>query len=318
QYRTGRTLGKGTYSIVKEAFHIESGTRYACKVINKKLIVGREEMFRNEISVLNHISSTHPNIVTLHDYFETAHNLYLCFELCTGGMLLDVFSRRGRYREPDAARLIKNVLSTVSYIHSRGIVHGDLKPSNLLFLTQDDDSEIMIADFGLSRIVDDNTLVAINEICGTPGYMAPEIFQKAEYGKPVDIWAIGVIAFFILGGYQPFRRDNEKAEQHAVVTGDFKFHPPEPWEHVSGTAKDFITLCLTHDPMKRPKALELLNHPWLTAPNAHFQSDPAMPGQPHDLLPFIQKATVECMSRIPSSFYYDVDNGPHYFPLHRP
>ncbi|KAJ3488539.1 hypothetical protein NLJ89_g11604 [Agrocybe chaxingu] len=179
QYRTGKTLGSGTYAIVKEAIHIQSGKYYACKVINKRLMEGREHMVRNEIAVLKRVSSGHPNVVTLHDYFETAHNLYLCFDLCTGGELFDRICAKGNYYESDAATLVRTIFKAVKYIHDSGIVHRDLKPENLLFRTQAEESDIMIADFGLSRVMEEEKLSQLTEICGTPGYMAPEIFKKS-------------------------------------------------------------------------------------------------------------------------------------------
>ncbi|KAJ8700896.1 Calcium/calmodulin-dependent protein kinase type I, variant 2 [Pleurotus ostreatus] len=179
QYRTGRTLGSGTYAIVKEAIHIKTGKYYACKVINKKLMEGREHMVRNEIAVLKRISSGHANVVTLHDYFETTHNLYLCFDLCTGGELFDRICAKGNYYEADAAGLIRTIFKAVKYIHDAGIVHRDLKPENLLFRSPAEDADIMIADFGLSRVMEEEKLSLLTEICGTPGYMAPEIFKKS-------------------------------------------------------------------------------------------------------------------------------------------
>jgi len=128
QYRTGKTLGSGTYAIVKEAVHVKTGKYYACKVINKKLMEGREYMVRNEIAVLKKISSGHPNIVTLHDYFETAHNLYLVFDLCTGGELFDRICAKGNYYEKDAADLVRTVLRAVKYIHDAGVVHRGTPP----------------------------------------------------------------------------------------------------------------------------------------------------------------------------------------------
>lgn len=135
---------------------------------------------RNEITVLKHVSRGHRNIVTLHDYFETAHNLYLIFDLCTGGELFDRICAKGNYYEGDAADLVRTVMRAVVYIHSTGIVHRDLKPENLLFRTKDEEADIMIADFGLSRVMDDDKFQLLTEICGTPGYMAPEIFKKGE------------------------------------------------------------------------------------------------------------------------------------------
>ncbi|KAG8991447.1 hypothetical protein FRB94_005326 [Tulasnella sp. JGI-2019a] len=291
QYRTGRTLGSGTYAVVKEAVHIKTGQYYACKVINKKLMEGREHMVRNEIAVLKKVSQGHSNIVTLHDYFETAHNLYLIFDLCSGGELFDRICAKGNYYEADAADLVRTIMQAVEYIHSAGIVHRDLKPENLIFRTKAEDAEVMIADFGLSRVMDDTTFTLLTEVCGTPGYMAPEIFKKIGHSKPVDIWAMGVITYFLLCGYTPFDRENQQEEAAAICRGDYKFEPVEYWANVSEIAKSFVRACLTIDQHKRPTAAEALKHPWLASIKPHFVVDPqSSTGQPADLLPQFQKA----------------------------
>ncbi|EJU01241.1 kinase-like protein [Dacryopinax primogenitus] len=290
QYRTGKTLGSGTYAIVKEAVHIKTGEYFACKVINKKLMEGREHMVRNEIAVLKKVSRGNRNIVTLHDYFETAHNLYLVFDLCTGGELFDRICAKGYYYEPDASVLIHTLMTAVEYIHGCGIVHRDLKPENLLFRSRLEGADVMIADFGLSRIMDSDQLTQLTEVCGTPGYMAPEIFRKLGHSKPVDIWAMGVIAYFLLGGYTPFDRDSPQEEAEAICAGDFKFEPAEYWVNVSDTAKNFIRTCLTIDQNKRPTAKQCLQHPWLADKKAHFVPDPSSAlGTPIDLLPQVRK-----------------------------
>jgi len=290
QYRTGKTLGSGTYAIVKEAVHIKTGKYYACKVINKKLMEGREHMVRNEIHVLKKVSKGCKNVVTLHDYFETAHNLYLVFDLCTGGELFDRICAKGNYYEADAAGLVRTVLKAVRYIHDAGIVHRDLKPENLLFRSPAEDADIMIADFGLSRVMDEEKMNMLTEICGTPGYMAPEIFLRSGHGKPVDIWAIGVITYFLLCGYTPFDRDSQPEEAQAIIHRDFKFEPAEYWAGVSQTARDFVNYCLTSDPKARPTAADCLQHKWLADEKPHFVEDPESPTRgPVDLLPNMKK-----------------------------
>jgi serine/threonine protein kinase len=286
QYRTGKTLGSGTYAVVKEAVHIKTGKYYACKVINKKLMEGREHMVRNEIAVLKRVSSGHPNIVTLHDYFETSHNLYLCFDLCTGGELFDRICAKGNYYEADAANLLRTIFKAVKHIHDAGIVHRDLKPENLLFRTKAEDADIMIADFGLSRVMEEDRFHLLTEICGTPGYMAPEIFKKSGHHKPVDIWAMGVITYFLLCGYTPFDRETQQEEMEAIIAGNYKFEPVEYWANVSETARDFVRTCLTIDPAKRPTAAQALDHKWLADEKRHFV--PTESGAPRDLLPHIQ------------------------------
>lgn len=104
-----------------------------------------------------------------------------------GGELFDRICRKGSYYESDAADLIRAILCAVAYLHDHGIVHRDLKPENLLFRTPEDNADLLIADFGLSRIMDEEQLHVLTTTCGTPGYMAPEIFKKSGHGKPVYV-----------------------------------------------------------------------------------------------------------------------------------
>ncbi|KAL1835992.1 hypothetical protein VTJ49DRAFT_5705 [Mycothermus thermophilus] len=263
RYKVGKVLGAGSYSVVKECIHIDTGRYYAAKVINKRLMAGREHMVRNEIAVLKKVSMGHQNILTLVDYFETMNNLYLVTDLALGGELFDRICRKGSYYESDAADLIRAVLSAVAYLHDHGIVHRDLKPENLLFRTPEDNADLLIADFGLSRIMDEEQFHVLTTTCGTPGYMAPEIFKKTGHGKPVDLWALGVITYFLLCGYTPFDRDSDFEEMQAILNADYSFTPIEYWRGVSDSAKDFIRRCLTIDPNKRMTAHEALQHPFV-------------------------------------------------------
>lgn len=117
--------------------------------------------------------------------------VYLVTDLALGGELFDRICRKGSYYESDAADLIRAVLSAVAYLHDHGIVHRDLKPENLLFRTPEDDADLLIADFGLSRIMDEEQFHVLTTTCGTPGYMAPEIFKKSGHGKPVYVLSPG-------------------------------------------------------------------------------------------------------------------------------
>ncbi|KAL4810081.1 kinase-like domain-containing protein [Aspergillus unguis] len=285
RYKTGKTLGAGSYSVVKECVHIDTGQYYAAKVINKRLMAGREHMVRNEIAILKKVSMGHQNILTLVDYFETMNNLYLVTDLALGGELFDRICRKGSYYESDAADLIRAVLSAVAYLHDHGIVHRDLKPENLLFRTPEDNADLLIADFGLSRIMDEEQFHVLTTTCGTPGYMAPEIFKKTGHGKPVDIWAVGVITYFMLCGYTPFDRDSNLEEMQAILDGAYSFTPIEYWRGVSKEARDFIKACLTVDPNARITAHQALHHKWVNPPY-----DPAdTTGTGQDLLPTVKK-----------------------------
>jgi len=226
------------------------------------------------------------NILTLVDYFETMNNLYLVTDLALGGELFDRICRKGSYYESDAAELIRATLSAVAYLHDHGIVHRDLKPENLLFRTPEDNADLLIADFGLSRIMDEEQFHVLTTTCGTPGYMAPEIFKKVGHGKPVDIWALGVITYFLLCGYTPFDRDSDFEEMQAILSAAYKFEPVEYWRGVSENAKDFIRRCLTIDPNRRMTAHEALQHPFVASPMANGATAQT---QDRNLLPAIKK-----------------------------
>lgn len=212
-------------------------------------------------------------------------------DLARGGELFDRIYSKGSFYERDAAKIIKSITDAVEYLHRHGIVHRDLKPENLLFRTPAEDSDLLIADFGLSRIIDEEKFRMLMTTCGTPAYMAPEIFKKSGHAKPVDIWAIGVITYFLLCGYTPFDRDTSNEEMEAILSGEYAFEPEEYWEDVSENARDFITKCLEIEIEKRPSAKELLDHP--------FFSITANNGKEADLLPTV-KSNID-LKRIHSS-----------------
>lgn len=122
--------------------------------------------------------------------------VYLVTDLALGGELFDRICRKGSYYESDAADLIRATLSAVAYLHDHGIVHRDLKPENLLFRTPEDNADLLIADFGLSRIMDEEAFHVLTTTCGTPGYMAPEIFKKSGHGKPVFVPLFMIIRLY--------------------------------------------------------------------------------------------------------------------------
>lgn len=202
-------------------------------------------------------------------------------DLALGGELFDRICRKGSYYESDAADLIRATLSAVAYLHDHGIVHRDLKPENLLFRTPEDNADLLIADFGLSRIMDEEQFHVLTTTCGTPGYMAPEIFKKSGHGKPVDVWAIGVITYFLLCGYTPFDRDSNLEEMQAILVADYSFTPMEYWRGVSLTARQFIKRCLTIEPTQRMTAHEALSHAWIAGPESGRGEE--------DLLPTVKK-----------------------------
>jgi len=270
QYELGRFLGKGAFSIVFEAKHKKNKTIHAVKIIKKDLVKAdsrSQERLKNEIEILQSIS--HPHIIPLHNILETPINLYLIMELVKGGELFDKIVSKGYYSEKEAASVIKNVISAIDYLHRSNIAHRDLKPENLL-LKEEDETHVMISDFGLSRVLGDTSMAYT--ACGTPYYVAPEVVLGKGYGKEVDLWSIGVITYFLLAGFPPFMGDTLREIVNQITNLDYEFPSPY-WDLVSNNAKNFIRGLLTLDPNVRLTSQQALNHPWIQNPgNANLQN----------------------------------------------
>ncbi|KAJ3398462.1 hypothetical protein HDU80_008889 [Chytriomyces hyalinus] len=268
-YKTGRTLGQGSFASVKEAVKLSTGEKFALKVISKKRMKGSEHLVRNEVRILQKVSKGHRHIVTLHGYFETKTSLHLVMDLCTGGELFEWIMTKGTFYEEDAAEIIRTVADCVAYLHEQNVVHRDIKPENLLFRSKDSLSELMITDFCLSKTLDpENSDLLLKSTVGTPGYMAPEILRKQGHGKPVDMWAIGVMTYFLLCGYFPFSvgagaGSDFNAGVDRVLRAEFAFEPKEYWLDISNESKDFISRLIRLDPEERMTAADALKHPWM-------------------------------------------------------
>ncbi|RMD39427.1 hypothetical protein DV735_g5701, partial [Chaetothyriales sp. CBS 134920] len=272
QYKFGRTLGAGTYGIVREAeIH---GRKVAVKIILKKNVKGNEQMVYDELKMLQ--SLHHPHIVAFEDWFESRDKYYIVTQLATGGELFDRICDQGKFTEKDAARTIKEVLEAVDYLHDRQIVHRDLKPENLLYLSREPDSDLVLADFGIAKMLDSPGEV-LTTMAGSFGYAAPEVMLKWGHGKAVDMWSLGVITYTLLCGYSPFRAENLQDLIDECKSGRIIFHE-RYWKDVSKDAKDFILTLLQPDPKQRATSKQALKHIWLSGETA---SD-------HDLLPEIR------------------------------
>jgi len=258
-------LGRGAFSVVYVATQRATGTQYAVKVINKKdLGKDYEKNLKMEVDILKKVN--HPNIIALKELFDTPDKLYLVMELVTGGELFDKIVEKGSYTEHEAGQLVRKIVSAVDYLHNLGIVHRDLKPENLLLKRADNDLEIAIADFGLSKIVGQQMMM--QTACGTPSYVAPEVLNASGYGKEVDMWSIGVITYILLCGFPPFYGDTVPEIFEQIMEANFDY-PEEYWGSVSKEAKDFINKLLVVDSDKRLTASDALRHPWLSASGSH-------------------------------------------------
>ncbi|XP_041836017.1 calcium/calmodulin-dependent protein kinase type 1 isoform X1 [Melanotaenia boesemani] len=257
------TLGTGAFSEVVLAEEKRTHRLVAVKCIPKKALEGKENSIENEIAVLHKIK--HPNIVSLEEIFESKSHLYLVMQLVSGGELFDRIIEKGFYTEKDASKLIKQILDAVKYLHDMGIVHRDLKPENLLYYSMEEDSKIMISDFGLSKIEGSGSVMST--ACGTPGYVAPEVLAQKPYSKAVDCWSIGVISYILLCGYPPFYDENDAKLFEQILKAEYEFDSPY-WDDISDSAKDFIMHLMEKDPNIRYTCDQALQHPWIAGDTA--------------------------------------------------
>uniref|UniRef100_A0A3Q2HVL1 calcium/calmodulin-dependent protein kinase n=1 Tax=Equus caballus TaxID=9796 RepID=A0A3Q2HVL1_HORSE len=250
EYQLFEELGKGAFSVVRRCMKIPTGQEYAAKIINTKKLSARDhQKLEREARICRLLK--HPNIVRLHDSISEEGFHYLVFDLVTGGELFEDIVAREYYSEADASHCIQQILESVNHCHLNGIVHRDLK-------------SLHSADpGGCATLPSDGRSPSGPEgFAGTPGYLSPEVLRKDPYGKPVDMWACGVILYILLVGYPPFWDEDQHRLYQQIKAGAYDFPSPE-WDTVTPEAKDLINKMLTINPAKRITASEALKHPWI-------------------------------------------------------
>ncbi|XP_069000421.1 calcium/calmodulin-dependent protein kinase type II subunit gamma isoform X6 [Embiotoca jacksoni] len=260
EYQLYEELGKGAFSIVRRCVKKSTGQEYAAKIINTKKLSARDhQKLEREARICRLLK--HPNIVRLHDSISEEGFHYLVFDLVTGGELFEDIVAREYYSEADASHCINQILESVSHIHQHDIVHRDLKPENLLLASKMKGAAVKLADFGLAIEVQGEQQAWFG-FAGTPGYLSPEVLRKDPYGKPVDIWACGVILYILLVGYPPFWDEDQHKLYQQIKAGAYDFPSPE-WDTVTPEAKNLINQMLTINPAKRITADQAIKHPWV-------------------------------------------------------
>ncbi|XP_038638327.1 LOW QUALITY PROTEIN: caM kinase-like vesicle-associated protein [Scyliorhinus canicula] len=237
---------------------------FSCKKFSKKDGRNVRRAAKNEILILKMVN--HPNILQLIESFETRDEYFVIQELATGSDLFDWILEQGSYTERDASNVIRQVLETVSYLHSLHIVHRNIKLENLIYYRHQNPSKVVIGDFHLARI----ETGSMSDPCGTPEYLAPEVVARQRYGTPVDCWAIGIIMYILLSGNPPFYDDSEDEENdnhnraifRKILAGDFEFDAPY-WVDISSAAKDLVCRLLEVDQELRTSAPGALTHTWI-------------------------------------------------------
>ncbi|EJK62764.1 hypothetical protein THAOC_16612 [Thalassiosira oceanica] len=244
--RDGEVLGEGFSGVVRRIKHRETGVTRALKRLDLQGLARNDiDTLLGEIKIM--CSLDHPNVVCLEEGEET--------------WLED--QPNDSYTEADCVQLIRQMLSSIRYLHSKGIIHRDLKLENFLFSdTKSGHSELKLIDFGLSKHFEVGDIQ--HESVGTPYTVAPEVVVGQGYDEKADLFSIGVLTFLLLSGETPFGGDLGEGEDMMMVR-DRIIACAVPYERldVSDLAVDFIKSLLVRDPSKRPTARQAQNHPWV-------------------------------------------------------
>ena len=281
-----RPLGEGAFGAVYLGVHRQTGEKVAVKKISQRMT--SHSSFQNETGALLQIRSVggHPHICGMHENFEEDGYYYLVLDLIAGGEMFEHLINQGPYSEADAARLVREVASAINFLHGLGIVHGDLKPENLMLSSKEQAKAVIkVVDFGCARsenlddIKEDEGTGGV-KTANTPAYSAPEILAAAKDPdaphKPIepsfDMWAMGVILYIMLTGVHPFDLHGTSTDaeiEEAVLSGKKPPLGKSPLcAHLSPDAINLIDKLLQWNPKHRLTAHQLLEHPWVRGETA--------------------------------------------------
>lgn len=218
------------------------------------------ELQKREIEILK--ICQHPNIIRLLDIFENETTLFLVMEYLPGGDMFDYLQARGfDIKESQAKQFVKKIATALHYLHSYGIAYRDLKPENILMSSNEDNADIKLSDFGLSKIIAPNE--RSDEPFGTISYAAPEVLLGESYDKSVDMWSIGVVTYLLVSGTLPFDDDNEDLILERAINEEPDYQ--SPWiTKASKNCRSFIKSLLVKNASKRMTLEQALKHPWLS------------------------------------------------------
>ena len=270
-YQFIKEIGHGTYGHVYRVQSISTGNVYACKKFDKKYIKNKKRL-KNEIDLLR--ATDHPNIIKLFETFEDKNHLYLIMEECSGGELFARLAKNAKnnkmYTEKDAAKIMKQILEAVNYLHYHNVCHRDLKPENILLSSMEENSQLKLIDFGLSKVlksVDD----IIKGKVGTLYYMAPEVIM-GDYNEKCDVWSCGVILYIMLSGNPPFYDNDQEKLKEKICNIEYNFNFPI-FSKISDDAKDLLKQIFVNCE-NRPTISDILNSTWVrgNAPNASSEN----------------------------------------------
>ncbi|XP_056166569.1 phosphoenolpyruvate carboxylase kinase 2-like isoform X2 [Syzygium oleosum] len=274
-YRICEEIGRGRFGVVCRCEPLLRPTTAAApppppsflavKSIDKSAASGDDldsHCLLMEPKVLS-LLSPHPNVLRMHNAYEDSSHLHLVLDLCDSPDLHRAVASTGPLPEPDAARVLSQLMRAVAHCHRHGVVHRDIKPENILF---DSRGRLRLADFGSAEVIGGGEPAAegLRGVVGTPYYVAPEVVEGREYGEKVDVWSAGVVLYVMLAGFPPFYGESASEIFGAVLRANLRF-PPRVFRSVSATAKDLLRKMLCRDVSRRFTADQVLRHPWVTS-----------------------------------------------------
>ena len=249
------TLGSGSFGKVVHALDRQSGEEVAVKIIKKKTVkAGKIAELKKEAEILS--SLDHPNIVRFIHVKETQTRIFLVMELIYGGNL-NQFIQSNKLSDLQVSQIMSGVLRAVDYMHSKNVIHRDIKPQNILIGSKKNLTQVKLADFGLSAEFDHGVQ---NENCGTLWYMAPEQAGKMFYSKSVDLWSCGILMFILLNNRHPFGSSKDSKSVYLKKLKNPKLKIPES---MAPTARSLFLKLVEMVPIQRYTAAQALNHPWI-------------------------------------------------------
>eukprot|EP00179_Madagascaria_erythrocladioides_P024085 CAMPEP_0198329172 /NCGR_PEP_ID=MMETSP1450-20131203/15995_1 /TAXON_ID=753684 ORGANISM="Madagascaria erythrocladiodes, Strain CCMP3234" /NCGR_SAMPLE_ID=MMETSP1450 /ASSEMBLY_ACC=CAM_ASM_001115 /LENGTH=381 /DNA_ID=CAMNT_0044033367 /DNA_START=296 /DNA_END=1438 /DNA_ORIENTATION=+ len=261
-YNLGKLIGEGGFAKVVVGTDSETNEKFAVKVISKQNSDDEEmEFLARELNIMKRVN--HPNVIQTFDIFDSKKHLYIVLEYMEAGTLHEVYQKSRPFTEDQARSVVKDIMQGVDYLHSRNIVHRDLKLKNILCQSSTFPLNCKLADFGLSNFVGARTMskVILQSQVGSPHYVAPEVLSGGLYGPGVDIWSVGVIAHVLLTGKYPFAGKTMQETLERVAKGRVMFKDAV-WKDVQLEAFSFVKDCLRDQPEERLTAESALKHPW--------------------------------------------------------
>ncbi|CAH1134855.1 unnamed protein product [Ceutorhynchus assimilis] len=261
-------IGRGPFSIVRRCIHRQTAQQFAVKIVDVAKFTSSPGLSTNDLkreATICHMLK-HPHIVELLETYSSEGMLYMVFEYMDGSDLcFEVVQRASQgfaYSEAVASHYMRQILEALRYCHENDIIHRDIKPESILLATKENSAPVKLGGFGIAVQLPDKHCNNIPGRVGCPHFMAPEVVERRQYGKAIDIWAAGVLLHVLLSGTLPFHGSGRRLTE-AICRGKLAINSAPQWEFISDNAKDLIQQMLSVDPKQRITIQEVLNHKWL-------------------------------------------------------